>query len=304
MFTLNEQEGYLPLLPHDEFQEAASAEFLEKVKFMVFSLEQGDQGTNHYQGYVEFKQAYTLTAVKRMLQSDTVHVERRAGTRMQAIEYCEKDPLEGPHYWKQALRGSGQGARMDLIAVKKDLDDGASMKRIAENHFSAFIRYSKAFAEYRRLRAEKRSWKMDIIVLVGPTGTGKSYWAHTTFPGAYHKPQGKWWPDYDGEETVIVDEMYGNRFSWGELLNLCDEYPMLIEAKGTHYQFRSRRIVFTSNAQPHLWYHFDGIPAWAESLLKRRITNYMLDQGEPGELVDWDTLFTPQEGSQEEGEHG
>ena len=117
---------------------------------------------------------------------------------------------------------------------------------------------------------------MEIICYIGPSGTGKSRAAREAYPQAYWGPKGKWWDGYCGQETVIVDEMYGHRFSFSELLQLLDRYPFQVETKGGVRQFTSRRIVFTSNQHPEDWYNAERTHQmrWAENPLYRRLREY------------------------------
>ena len=152
------------------------------------------------------------------------------------------------------------------------------MKDIAEEHFSAFIRYRKSFAAYKRIKTAARDWPMEVLVFYGPTGTGKSHTCRTRWPDAYWldapKGSGTYWDSYAGEETVVIDEFYGAHFSWGFLLRLCDKYPLTVPIHGdAGHQFTSRRIVFTSNQHPRDWYrkmHEKAGTDWAP--LRRRIT--------------------------------
>jgi len=177
-----------------------------------------------------------------------------------------------------ALRSSliSAGKRKDLDEVKLALDSGASFAEIADSHFSAFIRYEKGFRSYKLLKSIRRDWAMDLIILVGPSGTGKSRYARTIYPLAYWKSKGPWWDGYDGEETVVIDEMYGSCFPFSEFLQLLDRYPYKVPIKGGTVEFVSRRIVMTSNQHPRDWYSAERTHhgAWEQSPLYRRILEY------------------------------
>jgi len=56
---------------------------------------------------------------------------------------------------------------------------------------------------------------------------------------------GKWWPNYDGEEDVIIDDLRSATYPFLELLGMTDRYPYTIEDKGTIRQFKARRIIIT-----------------------------------------------------------
>ena len=54
---------------------------------------------------------------------------------------------------------------------------------------------------------------MDIEVVYGSTGTGKSRYCYENYPDAYWKSknsgQQQFWDGYNGEETIVIDEFYG-----------------------------------------------------------------------------------------------
>ncbi len=232
-----------------------------KPRYAVYQLEVGLEGTPHLQGYVCFDRHITGNALKNLFVVNP-HLEPRNGSHSQAKTYCMKMETrqEGPwEYGDDEGIADTQGSRTDLSIIKRKLDEGASLRVISEEHFSNFVRYHKSFREYKRLRSSSRSWEMEIIVLVGKTGTGKSRWVHETFgEDLYSVPQpkssGTYWDDYDGQETVLVDEMYGKRFSHSFLLELTDRYKFTVPVHGSAVNFSSKRIVFCSNAHPKEWY--------------------------------------------------
>lgn len=68
--------------------EAHSILLNSKFEYLIYQVESGSNGTQHLQGYVEFRSPVRLKAL-RSLSSD-IHWEVRKGTRLQAIEYCSK----------------------------------------------------------------------------------------------------------------------------------------------------------------------------------------------------------------------
>lgn len=250
----------------------------DSIQFCVWQHETGENGTPHYQGYVQFTKRKRLTAVKRLLVA--AHWEISRSSPANNYEYCTSTTKPGPRTpgdnhgpWEHGTMLGGQGNRGDLTAVRETILAGATVENLWDEHFSAMVRYSKGFMTFKRLKSSKRNWAMEVVVLYGPTGTGKSHYAHTMYGDSLYvlptaKGSGTYWDDYDGQETVLIDEMYGNRFSFGFLLQLCDRYEFTVPVHGgAGHQFVSRRIVMTSNSHPRDWYNVPNYAAF-----ERRIT--------------------------------
>lgn len=64
----------------------------EVMKYMIYGKEIcPTTGRLHYQGYVELKSPSRVVACKKYFKDNTIHLEKRKGTRDQAITYCKKD---------------------------------------------------------------------------------------------------------------------------------------------------------------------------------------------------------------------
>ncbi len=128
---------------------------------------------------------------------------------------------------------------------------------------------------YKRTISPPRRHEMEIITLVGETGTGKTRWANETYPNLYTVPppkgSGTYFDGYDDHDVVLIDEMYGHRFSHGALLMLTDRYPHTVGIHGGSVNFRPHTIIFTSNAAPSDWYNAEKFP-WLGGPLERRLT--------------------------------
>ncbi len=255
-----------------------------KPRYAVYQLEVGPEGTPHLQGYMVYRRKRRFSAINNEF-GNLAWLHRRDGTHTQAKTYCTKADtrVEGPWtFGDDDGIPESQGQRSDLAAVKRKLDDGSKLTTIADEHFGDFVRYNKSFREYKRLKAPKRHHLMEVIVLYGATGTGKTRYAYDHYgDDLYSVPEAKgsgtYWDDYDEQETVLIDECYGKRFSHGFLLQLLDRYPFTVPVHGSSVNFSSKRIVMTSNTHPREWYHtmyanhpgmrFEGGP------LERRMTD-------------------------------
>lgn len=288
-FTVN---NYETLLDPEQWEGAT---------FVVYQEEVGSEGTSHLQGYAELgdkRGGATLATVKRFPGLETAHIERRRGTAAQARAYCEKEDTRvgGPYTWGVPAQ---QGKRSDLIAVQESIAEGADTAELWTEHFPAMVRYHRAFDVYRRVTSAKRSWETTCITLIGPSGCGKTRWVHQNYDrlgtALFVKGPGKWWDGYDGEDVVLIDEMYGSRFTHGELLQLTDRYAHSVEVKGAVINFAPRVIIFTSNAHPSGWY-VGAQFQWEQSPLRRRLTqgnSRIYVAGEPHTMVGEVMLSIP-----------
>lgn len=91
----------------------AKAEKLTKFKFIILQLERGENGTPHFQFYLEFEKPKRLMFLKNNL-SDRGHYEKRRGSAQQAYDYCSKDDtrIDGPY---QAGEWNPQTPGKDII---------------------------------------------------------------------------------------------------------------------------------------------------------------------------------------------
>lgn len=93
--------------------------------------------------------------------------------------------------------------------------------------------------------------KLDNYWFYGEPGTGKSRGARDRWPGLYNKPLNKWWCEYQGQETVLLDDFSKEHKVLGaHLKNWADHYSFVAETKGGATTIRPTRIVITSNYTP------------------------------------------------------
>lgn len=63
---------------------------MEMLNFFIWQLERTKEGKLHYQAYVEFKNAYTISQVKNIFKDKTMHVEIARKSREMNMLYCLK----------------------------------------------------------------------------------------------------------------------------------------------------------------------------------------------------------------------
>lgn len=248
----------------------------QQIQYLIYQKEVGDSGTIHLQGYLELSTRKTLNQTKKILDLQRVHLELRKGTAEQARTYCMKEDgrLDGPFEGGDcsAHKPSSSGTRTDIAAVRERIKDGATELEIADEFFTLWCQFNSSFRRYRTLCFSDRNWKSKVIVCVGPPRTGKSKYAMENYPGAYWKQRSQWWDNYEGHETVILDDFYG-WLPYDTLLRMCDRYPCLLESKGGQIKFLAKTILFTSNHTPAQWYKNFNIEAFAERVEEWRYYN-------------------------------
>ncbi len=241
-------------------------------RYLVFQSERGSSGTLHYQGYVEFKQPVAWTSTKELLYG--AHVEKRRGTAKQAIAYCKKEPREdgpfelGEHSNPGGANGPDTLGALGLLTETRDITD------VIEQYPLVFLKSHRGLERMLELTVEPRPHGIapKCILLYGPTGTGKSHWANTRYPGAFWKsPLCKWFDGYLDQTAVIMDEFAGrmSKYGLGSLLRLMDKYPLKVEIKGSSRDFLATTIVFTTNIHPYLWYDWSNRASQWPALQRR-----------------------------------
>nr|QKV51205.1 putative replication associated protein [Crucivirus sp.] len=262
-FTLN---NYTP-----EEEEGLKSWAIANVDYLVFGREVGEEkGTPHLQGYVEFANAHRGSALKKLFRG-RISWRPRKGTAYQASMYCKKGTQLhaewvsqkelGPNFGKDAVlfeHGtiSNQGKRNDLADVGQAVLAGETMKDIATEYPSTFIKYHKGiFAMRSAIKGifdfEDRTTKPKVIWRWGATGVGKSRTAREAHKSFYIKDGTPWWDGYEQQEAIIIDDFDG-KWPFRDLLRLLDFGPYQGQFKGGYVKINSPFIYITCEFPPEL----------------------------------------------------
>ena len=247
----------------------------DKVKYLTYGCERGGRcgdGTPHLQIYMELTEGISMTCINKRVFP--CWLGKRRGKPEQAAGYCMKgtdSPINcysefyktpSPTWCgKQFGELSAQGTRTELnVASNKICSEDATLKDIALEYPTTFVKFHKGFTALRYHMMEPRNLPAmpDVIVLHGPTGTGKSFNArHTHWPDTPHyvwgPAQGKWMDGYDGQDKIIIEE-FRSHIPFGELLELLDRYECTREIKGGSVQIQASKFVICSPTSPYRWY--------------------------------------------------
>jgi len=264
----------------DEFTRAKTLH--GDLQYTIFQVEKGANETIHLQGYSEFKRVVTFNVAKQDI-GDRDHLEKRRGSQSQAIDYCKKPDtfvstggmgaIFGRHEIgtpKKIGSGVGPGGVVELI---KDLS--ISLSDVFEAQPMLYIKNHSGIEKARELYWEEHKDRPRPLVFIyfGPTGVGKSLFARKEYPNAFHPPWptgGRWWwPGYDHEEVVILDE-FRHQISFTNMIKLLDSGPFVCENKGGNKFVTSDTYVITTNLNPFTeWYRGKDAPSDLSPLYRR-----------------------------------
>lgn len=232
-------------------------------RYMVFGYEIAPTTqTPHLQGYVAWDNPRSLDTFKSTISS-SLHIEKTRGTPKQASDYCKEDGK-----YEEFGELPRQGQRTDWCVAVEEIKTGVPVEEVIENQ-PQLLPCIRALETFKSRLLKPLNRPVEVIVLWGDAGTGKSRYAYDNFPNLYSKPPGKWWDGYSGQETILLDDFYGY-IQYSELLNVLDRYPYHAEVKGGYVWAQWSRIIITSNKHPKDWYEYGLTPA-----LSRRINKIL-----------------------------
>jgi hypothetical protein len=265
------------------------------VLWTLFNREIGEHcGTKHLQIVWRFQDLVSWSRVKANLngRGHFYRIDTRKGGLQRAIDYHSKsetaDPAYEPSWTELGERPEHrQGERSDLEYLVAAMLDGGSVDSWVEsgdsNAITSFIKYPAGaklvMQAVQKKRAKERDYrKPEVYWLYGPTASGKSKFARTD-DDLYvygHLAKGTpWFDGYDGETSLLIDEIRIDTFAFNTLLQILDGYTMKLPAKGSMIYTNFSKIYITC---PEHWYHIfqgrSGDDHWVQ--LARRITHTFL----------------------------
>lgn len=243
-------------------EEAERCESIEAV-YHVFGKEVAESGTPHLQGFIHFKNAKTMSAVKKVFGCNALHLGQKRGTFEQASVYCKKDDKdyfeEGELPQDPVLKGLEQKERWTKVWELAKL---GQIDNIAESDPHAAVvsyRTLKMIGNDHIVRAKDND-ECTGVWFYGGYGCGKSHLARKTLhPDAFIKDPNQWWCGYQNEEAVILEDLdpltgkYIGRFVkvWG------DKYSFKAPTKhSSTFWIRPKVFIVTSQYLPEeIWPH-------------------------------------------------
>ncbi len=245
----------------------------ENIRYFSFQLEVGEEGTPHFQGYLELKKATVFNTVKAYI-GNGVHLEQRKGTRDQARAYTQKDETRSDGPWEGGeWRPSAMGRRNDVAAAMSTLAESRDLRKTALEHPNEWLKFHRGLESwYSITQPERPIAPIEVILLYGKTGTGKTRMAFEKWPRLHRKaPDTRWFDGYNDQEEVLLDDFGGkvSKMSLNYTLQLLDIYPIQVEVKGSYRPLLASRIVVTTNIHPRLWYDYTNREEQYNALMRR-----------------------------------
>lgn len=218
----------------------------DKIRYAIYGKEIcPTTGKIHWQSYIELNTPQRISALKKLYDDNTLHAEKRRGTRDQAREYCMKDN----NYTEHGKWISGQGHRSDLDSIVDQMKEGKSLEEIMLEYPKHYCRYRnglKDIAATITVNNIPDFRELEVTLITGPTGCGKT---RKAMEHAQFKIQGEqlqWWDGYQGESTILIDE-YDNNVPISKILGILDGYKLRLDVKGSFTYAAWNKVYITTN---------------------------------------------------------
>lgn len=244
-FTENNPEGDLMAL----FEVLVADGMID---YATYQLEVGEEGTEHHQGYINFKKQTLFSTVTKILP--------RANWQLcldpiAARAYCQKGDsrIDGPY--EIGRWNPPEEKQRVWKALAQDIMEGKRDFELFQKYPMQVITQFKGITNARNIVLPPRNFKTKTILIFGLPGVGKSRYILEFFPNAFWKsPDSSWFDGYSGQDDIVLDDFYGS-LQLSTFLRLSDRYPLLLQTKGGHVNIQAKRLIISSNSLPTDWYH-------------------------------------------------
>lgn len=239
--------------------------------------------TPHLQGYFELKNAKTISAIKKLIEINNIHLEPAIANAEKNKSYCSKTiNIEVDNdKWFEKGDIKQQGKRSDLEAVAElAMNTNIPIKDVANEFPTEFIKYHKGIERLRYLQYEHRKERPIVIWRWGPSGAGKTYKPIKEHKSHFIKNGTTWWDGYIQQEAIIIDD-FEAEWDFRDLLRLLDENPYTAYVKGGSIPVNSKYIYITCEFHPK-----DLFTGTRYTQVKRRITNIIHVLAKDNEVIE------------------
>jgi len=252
---------------------------VEKMDYLVYQIEKAPEtGRLHVQGYLSLNKKLRLTGVKKIHAS--AHWEKTRGTPKQASDYCKKPESRVAGPWEWGICPDDRGKKSATALAIEAIQAGKPLSVVAGENPLAWVRSSRGLTSLHMMLQPDPDYRIvTTTILYGDTRTGKTRRAMASLCADGRRPfvmplsSGFWFDSYEGQDTIVIDDFYG-QIKFSDMLRLLDGHPLLVPVKGGFTRALWTKIFITSNAHPDLWWHasVDRIPIGSMEAMKARFT--------------------------------
>lgn len=218
---------------------------IQPVKEYVIARELHQDGQPHLHAYIKFEgEGLRTTQFTPTLDCDGYHGNYQAArSHRSVISYCTKDGAYITNLSAEVLE-TPQAKR------RKTVHDIISMpvtQLLVEGHIPYQQAKNVVYVRNLLLPPYEHDHVRGVWIY-GPPGTGKSHMARHNYPGPlFIKSQNKWWDNYAGEPTILLDDFDCGKPLGHYLKIWADKWACQGEIKGGTVQLQHRCFIVTSN---------------------------------------------------------
>ncbi len=255
------------------------------VRYMVFQREK--EGREHIQGYIHCTKVKRRAQINTLLKLKNTHLEMAIGSPSDNRAYCTEPEkrVGGAEYFEFGDCPGQQGSKLAAVAVTIKTH---GLKRAIEESPQTYITNGRGMRDldyfYKRQKCENLDRDVNVSVIIGTPGSGKSYWAHHFDRGnTYVMPDNTtttWMDSYIGQRTLVIEDFTG-KIPFRTLMRMLDNYPLDMQTKGGFAPCQYTEVIVTSNIHPNAWYDHSEDPWGLADVgpLQRRINTIVECKG-------------------------
>lgn len=259
---------------------------------LIVGHEMGSEGkTPHLQGFVEFKSAKTMSAVKKYFNDNKMHLERPLGTDYENWVYCSKEGQVIAQVGEFPPEEKTKQTHADWDFVKDQVNRGKSLLSIIDEkpHMTRYISAIHRYVAEKEVTTQEAWREVKTTYIWGDAGIGKTRGVMDKYghENVYRVTDKKnMWDGYRGEPVVVFEEFRSSaRFE--DMLNWLDGYPIMLPCRYANRPAQFERVYIITNIPLHEQYeNQQGTASWGAFL--RRIDDVIGFDGE--EWVKWDSM--------------
>lgn len=270
--------------------------FNDAIEYMVVSQEEHKQTSGlHLHCFILFKETRRVKGEDFTIQVvQTTYVAHIEGVRSikATIKYTKKDG-NFVEFGKSPIIKKEEERRDKLRFMTEH-----NINTIMESGMFSLSEIRNAIFIKSEIEKSKFTWpsykKRIVYWYWGPTGTGKTRTAvrdaellHTKWT-IISGDLKTFMNGYNGEESVIIDDIRKGTMRFEQLLRILDGYRLIVNVKGGQKEWLAERIWITCPQPPHhLFRNEETLEPWdnIDQLLRRIDTVREFEQQEPTEVL-------------------